>query len=222
MSAQTAPAVRAHIQASETKPIVVKLGGSVVRSGELETWLTVIAAAKKRIVIVPGGGALADEVRGLQQDLGFGDRAAHRMALLAMDQLALALSGLRPGFEVGDTEEALRRTLDDGLVAVWAPYRLLADRTEIPETWNVTSDSLALWLAGRLGAERLILIKSILRKGAGLSAGVLANDGVIDAAFPGMLEAASFPVTLLGRGEQAAFRQGMEQDGSCGAVVCRA
>jgi aspartokinase-like uncharacterized kinase len=199
---------------------VVKLGGSVVRSGELDAWLEVIGAAKKQIVIVPGGGALADEVRGLQRDLGFGDRSAHRMALLAMDQLALALSGLRPGFEVGDTEENLRHALVSGHVAVWAPYRLVANRTDIPESWNVTSDSLALWLACRLHAPRLILIKSISRKASRFSAAALASEGIVDAAFPGMFEGVQFPVMLLGRGEQSAFRQAMSGDGVCGAIVC--
>jgi aspartokinase-like uncharacterized kinase len=200
--------------------IVVKLGGSVVRSGELDAWLEVIGAAERRIVLVPGGGALADEVRGLQHDLGFGDAAAHRMALLAMDQFALALASLRPGFEIGDTEPALRRSLAGGHVAVWAPYRLIANRTDIPPSWNVTSDSLALWLAGELGAKRLLLIKSISRKESRFSASTLAGQGVIDAAFPPMLRKASCSVALLGRGEQGAFREAMSGDGICGAPVC--
>ena len=43
--------------------IVVKLGGSVVRSPELDAWLDALAKGAGRIVVVPGGGALADEVR---------------------------------------------------------------------------------------------------------------------------------------------------------------
>jgi aspartokinase-like uncharacterized kinase len=101
--------------------MVVKLGGSVVRSGELFAWLDAIAGAQAPVVVVPGGGALADEVRACQSRLGFGDRAAHRMALLAMDQLAWAIAGLRPGFSVGATEGELRAALGRGETAVWAP-----------------------------------------------------------------------------------------------------
>ena len=54
-------------------PVVVKLGGSIVRSGQLAPWLETIAAAPAPIVVVPGGGALADEVRDCQQQLGFGE-----------------------------------------------------------------------------------------------------------------------------------------------------
>ena len=49
--------------APSTGLIVVKLGGSVVRSSELQSWLDAIAQGAGRIVVVPGGGALADEVR---------------------------------------------------------------------------------------------------------------------------------------------------------------
>jgi hypothetical protein len=119
---------------------------------------------------------LADEVRAAQTKLGFGDGAAHRMALLAMDQLAWAIAGLRSGFEVGDTEDALRRTLGQGRVAVWAPYSLVANRSDIPQSWTVTSDSVALWL-GRRPAPSCCVI--VIRERA-VRAEQLARDGVVD------------------------------------------
>ncbi|MGB6428175.1 MAG: uridylate kinase [Methyloceanibacter sp.] len=202
------------------RPVVVKLGGSVVRSSELQAWLDAIAASARPIVVVPGGGALADEVRVSQAELGFGDGAAHRMALLAMDQLAWAVAGLRPGLEVGDTEAALRRSLDQGRVAVWAHYALVAGRTDIAQSWTVTSDSLALWLARRLGAERCFVIKSVRRQRAAFSAEQLARDGVVDAAFPAMVKDAGLPISLLGRGDQAAFAQYLATgEGNCGAII---
>ena len=200
---------------------VVKLGGSVVRSRELSAWLDVIAASPRPIVVVPGGGAWADEVRSAQAKLGFGDGAAHRMALLAMDQLAWAIAGLRAGFEVGDTEDALRRTLGQGRVAVWAPYGLVANRADIPQSWTVTSDSLALWLGSRLGAEGCYVIKSIERKRAQFSAEQIARDGVVDQAFPSMFKGAGFPVFLLGRGDQGALAASLSAPGdtACGATI---
>jgi len=208
--AMTAPTLGAGAEtvslAAQSGPVVVKLGGSVIRSPDLSAWLDAIAAAKAPVVIVPGGGSLADEVRACQASLGFGDAAAHRMALLAMDQLAWAVAGLRGGFQVGATEADLSGALARGLVAVWAPYALIAERTDIEESWRITSDSLALWLAGRLGARRCYLIKSIARpKQARTSAAQLARDGIVDEAFPSMLRAASVPTVLLGRGDQAAF-----------------
>ncbi len=183
----------------------MKLGGSVVRSGELAAWLDAVAAASRPMVVVPGGGALADEVRACQSQLGFGERAAHRMALLAMDQLAWAVAGLRPGFAVGATETELRAALERGQVAVWAPYALVAERTDLESSWRLTSDSLALWLARRIGAERCYLIKSIARQTVSAGAGQLARDGIVDAAFPDMLKETGVSAFLLGRGDQQAF-----------------
>jgi 5-(aminomethyl)-3-furanmethanol phosphate kinase len=207
--------------ALEPRPVVVKLGGSVVRSPELQAWLEVIAASPRPIVVVPGGGALADEVRASQAQLGFGDDAAHRMALLAMDQLAWAVAGLRAGFEVGDTEDALRASLEQGRVAVWAPYTLVANRSDISQSWTVTSDSLALWLARRLGAECCCVIKSIRRQGPKPSAEQLARNGVVDEAFPAMLKGANFPIILLGCGDQAALAASLARTGEapCRAII---
>jgi 5-(aminomethyl)-3-furanmethanol phosphate kinase len=206
--------------AAAARPIVVKLGGSVVRSSELSSWLDAIAQAPRPIVVVPGGGALADEVRSCQSRLGFGDRSAHRMALLAMDQLAWAVAGLRQGFAVGATEQDLRAALDRGSVAVWAPYALIAGRTDLEESWRLTSDSLALWLAGRIGAASCYLIKSVARKGNGASAGQLARDGVVDAAFPDMLKETGIAAVLLGRGDQPAFAAALAGDAErCGAEI---
>jgi aspartokinase-like uncharacterized kinase len=206
--------------AGAARPIVVKLGGSVVRSGELMGWLDTIVGAPCPIVVVPGGGALADEVRACQSRLGFGDRAAHRMALLAMDQLAWAVAGLRQGFSVGATEAELRAALGRREIAVWAPHALISARTDLEESWRLTSDSLALWLAGKLAAPRCYLIKSIARKGTGAGARRLAADGVVDRAFPDMLRETGVAAVLLGRGDRQAFAACLAgQADRCGALI---
>jgi aspartokinase-like uncharacterized kinase len=221
VGAHTLPAAHAPL-AAESPPIVVKLGGSVVRSAELMPWLDAIAAAPQPIIVVPGGGALADEVRACQERLGFGDASAHRMALLAMDQLAWAVSGLRPGFEVGATEDDLRAALGRGSVGVWAPYALISERTDLEGTWRLTSDSLALWLAARFGAARCYLIKSIARRQTRMGAEQLAREGIVDAAFPAILKEARVPASLLGGGDQVAFAAclaGPASASSCGAEI---
>jgi aspartokinase-like uncharacterized kinase len=138
-----------------------------------------------------------------------------------MDQLAWAVAGMRAGFDVGDTEEALRASLAQGRIAVWAPYGLVADRADIPQSWTVTSDSLALWLGKRLGAKVCYVIKSIERKHSRLSAAQLSPDGVLDDAFPAMMKDANFPVFLLGRGDQPALAASLaaNEPSACGAVV---
>src|SRR5688500_18950677 len=98
--------------------VVVKLGGSLHASPGLRAWLTAFAT-EPRCVVVPGGGPFADTVRRLQDEISFDDLAAHRMAILAMQQYALHLHALEPRLTLAETDEALR---SGGVV--WLPWRL--------------------------------------------------------------------------------------------------
>jgi dihydroneopterin aldolase len=55
--------------------------------------------------------------------------------------------------------------------------------SDVPESWDVTSDSLAAWLAGTLGAARLLLVKSRDVEPP-VTARDLADAGVVDPLFP--------------------------------------
>ena len=138
---------------------VVKLGGSLAGSEHLTGWLDAMAACRGQVVVVPGGGQFADTVRAAQETMRFDDVAAHAMALLAMEQFGWAMVGLRRAFRVAASVAAIRRILHDGYVPVWAPTAMVLREPTIPASWDVTSDSLAVWLAGRLGARRLLLVK---------------------------------------------------------------
>ena len=81
---------------------VVKVGGGIAReAGEdaLRALCDAIGAAGRghRLLVVPGGGEFADAVRESDRRYGLSDRAAHRMAILAMEQFAWLLSELIPG-----------------------------------------------------------------------------------------------------------------------------
>ncbi|HET7849566.1 MAG TPA: hypothetical protein VFL51_10955, partial [Pseudolabrys sp.] len=137
---------------------VVKLGGSHLASSHLNAWLDVLASCGGHVVLVPGGGVFADAVRQAQAQLGFDDRAAHHMALLAMEQFGVALSALRAGLRIARSLAEIRNALDSAAVPVWSPAAMALQAAEIPASWDITSDSLAAWLAGQVGAARLTLI----------------------------------------------------------------
>jgi len=153
---------------------VVKLGGGILAHVEhLDAALAAIgvAATSRQLLIVPGGGPFADAVRDVDRRLGLSDAAAHWMAVLAMDQYAhLIASKLARAVIVSDAREIADAlgARPVGHVPVLAPYRWLRETDPLPHSWDVTSDSIAAWVAGRVGAQRLVLVKPPGGTGSGL------------------------------------------------------
>jgi aspartokinase-like uncharacterized kinase len=177
--------------------MVVRLGGSHAFSPLLRPWLSAIGAAAGRVVVVPGGGPFADTVRSAQAAMGFDDAAAHCMALLAMTQYGVALANLGGPFVSVDTMDALYDTLRERRVPVWSPWPMLRDAPDIPACWDVTSDSIALWLGQVLAAPYVLLIKHVPTL-AGATARSLVAQGVLDAAFPGFFDTYAGAVYMAG------------------------
>ncbi|WP_114856751.1 aspartate/glutamate/uridylate kinase [Azospirillum brasilense] len=192
---------------------VVKLGGSLWRAPELRRWLEILAAARRlRVVIVPGGGPFADAVRDAQPALGFGDRAAHRMALLAMEQYGTALADLEPRLTPARSLADLRGRPSP---TVWMPLPL-ADSADVAESWDVTSDSLAVWLAGALGATCAVLVKSAPLPDAVTPVMQLVTEGIVDPALPDRMARYDGAVWCVSRDEHRRFAKALDQGNPCG------
>lgn len=186
---------------------VVKLGGSLIASPDvLRRWLRVAATGGGRLVVVPGGGPFADAVRMAQQKTGIDDRTAHRMALLAMEQCGLLFAALETSLVPAASIGAIREALQGGRVPVWMPFRAAADAEDIAESWSVTSDSLAAWLAQELGAATLWLVKSCPIPVQDPTA--LAAMGVVDAALPRFCAAARYAVRVVGPADTNRLTEG--------------
>jgi 5-(aminomethyl)-3-furanmethanol phosphate kinase len=182
---------------------VVKLGGSYAYSSALSAWLAAIARAAGRVVIVPGGGPFADAVRSAQPKMGFDDAAAHHMALMAMDQFGRALIGLNPCLRPAASVAAIRQALRAGKVPVWSPTRMVTGAKDVPCSWDVTADSLAAWLAHRIGAQRLLLVKHVDPPDNSVSAQDLAAQGIVDPSFVAFLRASGIEASVAGPGQHA-------------------
>jgi aspartokinase-like uncharacterized kinase len=179
---------------------VVKLGGSLARSPDLPSWLRALAG-RPGLVLVPGGGPFADQVRAAQAHWGFPDAAAHEMALLAMEQYGRMLcalqSGLRPAASAAELRDASPAT------PVWMPTRMVMADPEMEHCWDVTSDSLAAWLCRRLGAEGLLLVKSAPAARLAGDRQSLSAQGIVDLAFPRYAKMVEGPVRFLSKNELA-------------------
>lgn len=185
---------------------VVKLGGSLARDPLLPRWLELMAElGGGRVIVVPGGGPFADQARDAQAWWQIDDLAAHNLAVLGMAQMAQLMHALCPALAVAQGEAALRTVLQRGQPALWLPLDMLRSRTDELTNWGVTSDSLALWLAQRLHAERLVIVKSChIDRCASFAE--LSDTGVLDAAFAGRSRSAAFAIDLLHKAELESAR----------------
>lgn len=169
--------------------LIVKLGGSLYHSAELKPWLTLLShyAENDSVVIVPGGGPFADMVRQAQAQHEFDDQHAHHMALLAMAQYGLLLHALQPSAITINTP---KHPLPPGQMAIWLPDDKLLQSDELRQSWDITSDSLALWFAQQHAQSKLVLIKC-----APVTTGdihILSENSIIDQGFQTLFQ--SHPV----------------------------
>lgn len=199
---------------------VVKIGGSLAQDPLLVDWLEQLnALGGGRVVIVPGGGGFADTARLAQAEWHLDDVVAHNMAILGMGQFAFLLQGLCPDLVLAADELELERTVHTGRVAVWMPLGLLHREASELTNWDVTSDSLSLWLANRLNAERVILVKSCAIPPEGTWE-AHAEAGIVDRRFPSMAQGTPYPIYLLERTALDTLRELLLDDNlRCGAVV---
>jgi len=154
----------AHQERRVAPAAVIKVGGGILLEADAIAKLGPLiarCAARVPLLVIPGGGPFAETVREVDQRLQLPPDAAHWMAILAMDQFAEVLGAFIPEAEIveelGEIEEALAQRR----VPVLAPYRWLHAADELPHSWDVTSDSLAAYLTGLVGAERLLLVKPV-------------------------------------------------------------
>jgi aspartokinase-like uncharacterized kinase len=187
---------------------VVKVGGGLLRAGDslhpgaLDATTAALADAARRwrLVVVPGGGPFADAVRAADAALSLDAGTAHWIAVLAMDQMAHLLAARIAGAVLVHDASTVRAALDAGRLPVLAPHRWLRAADPLPHSWAVTSDSIAAWLAGALGARRLVLVKPV--------AGELA--GLVDEYFPRALPATVQPVAVAAVPDATALTRALE------------
>jgi len=127
-----------------TKPLVVKVGGSLFPN--IPELVPVLQSSHTPLLLVPGGGQFADMVRSARvRD----DSAAHWMAIAAMDQYGLHLSS----YGIKTTHHLMTPETTKVLL----PYCTVREIDPLPHTWDISSDTIAAWVAGQLDLDLLVL-----------------------------------------------------------------
>lgn len=131
---------------SNGAPLVVKLGGSLYT--HVPMLIPVLRSSQRPLLIVPGGGPFANEVR----QAGLDDETAHWEAISAMGRYGRYVAS--HGLPVTEMLTIPDRT------ALFLPGPSLREQDPLPHSWDVTSDTIAAWVAAELRLD-LLLLKSV-------------------------------------------------------------
>jgi len=124
-------------------PVVLKIGGSLFERSE--QIVDLLHSKGCRALIIPGGGRFADLARRCQVS----EDAAHWMAILGMEQFGWYLAS--NGIPTTDTLEIPER------ISILLPYLVLRNEDPLPHSWDITSDTIAGWVAWRLHLDLVVL-----------------------------------------------------------------
>jgi aspartokinase-like uncharacterized kinase len=180
------------------------------------------------LLVVPGGAGFAGAVRAADRRFGLRATTSHRMAILGMEQFGWLLSDLIP--------DAVRCAdlprVHAGRTTVLLPAALPLD--QLPASWEVTSDSIAAWVADRVGAGRLVLVKGVdglfddwPPRGEPLPRLTVAElaalrPGGVDKHLPAVLESARFETWVIGGRDPARVVELLERGTTAGTRIARA
>jgi len=143
---------------------VIKIGGNLAEEPQRlrALCITLSESAKKyEIVVVPGGGRFADAVRDSDQCFTLSSMISHRMAILGMDQFGLLLSQIIPNSCATYLLSDAKQLSEIRVVPIFLPSRLMFKEDPLENSWNVTSDSIAAYVASRLHVAKMLLVTDV-------------------------------------------------------------
>jgi 5-(aminomethyl)-3-furanmethanol phosphate kinase len=144
---------------------VIKVGGSLAENPKtlkaLGEELCSIAKTSS-IVVVPGGGKFADAVRKLDSKYSLPAPLSHKLAISAMDQYGMFLSNDFPDCCCCcDSLKAAQKLAEEGAVPIFLPLKLLSQEDPFKPSWDVTSDSIAAYVAVKVNAAKAVFVTDV-------------------------------------------------------------
>lgn len=135
---------------------VVKIGGSLFP--EHTTRLCeYLSKSEEDIVLVNGGGELANKLREYDKEYNYSDDTMHWNAIKCMDIIGNMIADKCNSIETVNSLEEIYTVLNKGKIPLILTYEILKKEDPLKHSWQLTSDSIACWFAHRLNAKLLIL-----------------------------------------------------------------
>jgi aspartokinase-like uncharacterized kinase len=144
---------------------VFKIGGKILDHFEdLQSTVSQLSQLYEekvldKIILIPGGGSFANFIRKIYSELKFTEEIAHWMGIISMNYNGLELNKKFPNLPVIENINNLKE--NENLFCIFLPYEFLKENDKLPHSWNVTSDSISLFIAKELGLNECILIKDV-------------------------------------------------------------
>ena len=180
-------------------PIIIKFGGSLLSDAQNLHHLAQIIAGSPQALIVPGGGPFADLVRHYGTLLHLSEETCHFMAISAMDQYGYILREYMPGCRIFSC----------------SPFLAQVPEEELPRSWDITSDSIAAYIAREMNASMLIVLKSI---DIGPHLNEALNEPYVDAFFKNLLPL-PFPCWFINGNFPERLKNLLATGAACGSVL---
>ncbi|ENN96420.1 aspartate/glutamate/uridylate kinase [Methanocaldococcus villosus KIN24-T80] len=138
---------------------IIKIGGSLTYY--IKPLLESLKSYKREeIIIIPGGGKFADTLREIDKNLSLSPSISHKLAIKCMDILGEVFSDIG-GIKAYDNLFDLKREIKKERIAILLPSKLLLSTDISEHSWNVTSDSLTLYISKFLNVKNIIIATDV-------------------------------------------------------------
>ena len=136
---------------------ILKIGGSWIKNSHLDELISKLANFRReKILIVTGGGCIADSIREIFRINRMEESTANFLALKATEIFGYMISQKNPSFKVSESTSIVSNKL-----VIWSPSKKLQNEPTFEKNWDSTSDSVAMWLGNKINSRGIIFLKSV-------------------------------------------------------------
>lgn len=135
---------------------VVKIGGSLFPE-HVNRLCDCFEESEEKLVLINGGGKLANTLREYDEKYHYSNDANHWTAIDCMDIIGKLIADKNHNIKLITQLNQIDKTHKDGKIPLLLTSKLLKKEDPLIHSWNVTSDSIACWIANKINAKLLIL-----------------------------------------------------------------
>ncbi len=151
--------------------LIFKIGGRIIENNvDLENVISQLLTIKKfkpsikSIILIAGGGSEVDKIRKSYEKGEINDEIAHWQAIKIMDLNALKIQNIYFNLIIIDSFTEITNLVKsnrDFKIINFLTFKFLKKNDELPHNWEVTSDTIAYFIAIKLNLSNCFLIKDI-------------------------------------------------------------